>query len=134
VLDPNGTSSQVDADGRRDAAGIDAPQGDAVNPGRVVVRLKPGTSGTRSWKSSAALLLQDWPATTVTDAGISAIGLRALLGRDHDLLAKGRGFDGSSAGAGDADALRCGVGGVLRRLVGRWALLGPSPRWRRGRP
>ena len=90
---------EVDADRRRDAAGVDAAQGDAG--GRPAGRwstLKPGTSGTRSWKSSARCCSSSWPPTTVTEAGISATASVRFWAVTTTSSRKSGGFDGSSGG------------------------------------
>jgi hypothetical protein len=78
-----------------------------VTPGRSVVRLRPGTSGTRSWKSSTRCCSSSWPPTTVTEAGMSLIASLRFWAVTTSSSRKPGGLEASSGAAGCAGSLPC---------------------------
>jgi hypothetical protein len=76
-----------------------------VDPGRVSVRLKPGTSGRRSLKSSTLLLFQELFGDDGDRRRDVRDGLRALLGGDDDLLAEADRLRRIVGGAGEGDGV-----------------------------
>ena len=84
-----------------------------VTPGRVVVRLKPGHQRHEVLEVVGPLLLQRLAGHDRDRRRDLRDGLRALLGGDHDFLAKGQGFRRVVRGAGDAAGFASGDGGVF---------------------